>query len=176
MLRSGPLAKFGHNHVVTSRDLTGHLYVHARTELTRFVIFVPVAGFIVDDEAARRQAGPQFPPGVPEEDKAATRANMLGKAVLDAASHSHVEVRSVAITAATPGVEVLAAITLRDVTQRIQMPVTVTRTAEQIRARGVFELRQTDFGITPFSVALGAVSVADSVRVRFEIVAHRESA
>ena len=40
-----------------------------------------------------------------------------------------------------------------------------------VTASGAFQVRQTDFGITPFSVAGGAVQVADVVDVRFDITA-----
>jgi hypothetical protein len=36
-------------------------------------------------------------------------------------------------------------------------------------ARGEFRLRQSEFGITPFSVAGGAIQVADEVGISFEI-------
>ena len=38
-------------------------------------------------------------------------------------------------------------------------------------AKGALRIRQSDFGITPFSVGGGAIQVADEVDVRFEIVA-----
>jgi hypothetical protein len=38
-------------------------------------------------------------------------------------------------------------------------------------ARGTFRLRQTDFGMVPFSVAGGAIQVADEIVLAFEIVA-----
>jgi polyisoprenoid-binding protein YceI len=135
---------------------------------------VPVSRLIVDDEAARRQAGSEFPVGVPAEDKAATRANMLSAAVLDADAHPRIQVRSVALAGAPPALDVLAAITLRGVTRRIEVPVTVSLDPQQLRVHGAFTLRQTDFGITPFSVALGAITVEDEVQVSFDLVARRE--
>ena len=38
-------------------------------------------------------------------------------------------------------------------------------------ARGSFRVRQSDFGITPFSAAGGAIQVGDELDLSFEIVA-----
>jgi hypothetical protein len=51
--------------------------------------------------------------------------------------------------------------------------VSVTRDATGVVARGALRLRQSDFGITPFSVAGGAIQVADVLDVSFVIVAVR---
>jgi hypothetical protein len=65
------------------------------------------------------------------------------------------------------------AVTLKGV-ERIQaVPVSVTRDAAGVLARGALTLRQSDFGITPFSVAGGAIQVADVLEVSFVIVAAR---
>ncbi len=45
---------------------------------------------------------------------------------------------------------------------------------EQIIASGHFELRQKDFGIKPFSAALGALKVKNELQVRFRLLARRE--
>jgi hypothetical protein len=37
------------------------------------------------------------------------------------------------------------------------------------RSRGSFRILQSDFGIEPFSVAGGAIQVADEVAVAFEV-------
>jgi polyisoprenoid-binding protein YceI len=51
-------------------------------------------------------------------------------------------------------------------------PVTihVVRTAGHYRGRAA--LKQTDFGITPISVAGGTVKVKDELKIDFDIVAH----
>ena len=35
----------------------------------------------------------------------------------------------------------------------------------------MFEISQTEFGITPFSVAMGALQVVDVVKVKFDLLA-----
>ncbi|HEY7183463.1 MAG TPA: YceI family protein [Blastocatellia bacterium] len=62
-------------------------------------------------------------------------------------------------------------LTLRDVTKRVSFPVTVTIAKDQLRASGEAKLKQSDFGITPYSGKLGLVKIGDEVKINFEIVA-----
>jgi len=62
-------------------------------------------------------------------------------------------------------------LTLHGVTKRIAVPVTATITPQQLRATGKYTLRQTDFGIKPYSAAGGTVKVKNEVVVHFDIVA-----
>ena len=58
--------------------------------------------------------------------------------------------------------------------ERVQdVPLTVNESTEAIAVRGELALLQTDFGITPLSVAGGAIQVRDEVKLRFDIRAHR---
>jgi hypothetical protein len=45
--------------------------------------------------------------------------------------------------------------------------------AAQVTASGTARLKQTDFGIVPFSVGAGLLAVQDELEVRFRIVARR---
>jgi polyisoprenoid-binding protein YceI len=62
-------------------------------------------------------------------------------------------------------------LTLRDSTKRVSFPVTVTIAKDQLRATGAAELKQTDFGITPYSGKLGLIRIGDQVKIDFAIVA-----
>jgi polyisoprenoid-binding protein YceI len=62
-------------------------------------------------------------------------------------------------------------LTLHGVTKRIAVPVTATITPQQLRATGKYTLRQTDFGIKPYSAAGGTVKVKNEVVIHFDIVA-----
>jgi hypothetical protein len=72
-------------------------------------------------------------------------------------------------------IELLAALVVHGVTQAIEVPATVSIEGERLTAAGEAVLRQTDFGIKPFSAALGTVRVKNEVRIRFTIVARRVS-
>lgn len=62
-------------------------------------------------------------------------------------------------------------LTLHGVTKRIAVPVTAAITPQQLRATGKYTLRQSDFGIKPYSAAGGTVKVKNEVVVNFNIVA-----
>jgi hypothetical protein len=49
------------------------------------------------------------------------------------------------------------------------VPLSIDMQGTALVARGSFRILQSDFGITPFSVAGGAIQVADPVEVAFEI-------
>lgn len=63
-------------------------------------------------------------------------------------------------------------LTLRGVTKRVSFPVNVMMTEERLRATGEAKLKQTDFGITPYSGKLGMIKIGDEVKVSFAIVAN----
>jgi hypothetical protein len=43
-------------------------------------------------------------------------------------------------------------------------------------ASGEFALRQSEFGLKPFSVAMGSLVVLDEMRIRFEVTAREGAA
>jgi polyisoprenoid-binding protein YceI len=62
-------------------------------------------------------------------------------------------------------------LTLRGVTKRVSLPVKVTLSNNQLRATGEGTIKQTDFGITPYSGGLGTIKIGDQLKVSFVIVA-----
>jgi len=169
--RAGPLAKFGHNHVVTSGGEAGVAWMGRDPSESGFEIRIPVASLVVDDPAARAAAGKEFAGEVPESAREGTYQNMTRAEVLDLAGYPDIVVRCAGL-AGTWGQPVAAAdLTIRGVTRRIEIPIELMRTADALSARGSLRIRQTDFGITPFSVGGGAIQVGDELDLRFEIVA-----
>jgi polyisoprenoid-binding protein YceI len=62
-------------------------------------------------------------------------------------------------------------LTLHGVTKRIALPVAATVTPQELRAAGKYTLKQTDYGIKPYSAAGGTIKVKDEVVINFNIVA-----
>jgi polyisoprenoid-binding protein YceI len=62
-------------------------------------------------------------------------------------------------------------LTLRDVTKRVSFPVTVKGEKDQLRASGEAKIKQSDFGIKPYSGKLGLIKIGDEVKINFAIVA-----
>lgn len=159
--RGGALARLGHDHVVAARRIDGRVAPSAGLAVLRFRL----DEMSVDEAALRQEAGLATQPSA--DAIAGTRVNMLAR-VLDADRYPFVEVR--ARRAGEPGA-LQADITLHGVTRRYAVPAAVESTPQGVTARGTLTLRQTDFGITPFSVMGGALAVQDALEIRFVLPA-----
>jgi hypothetical protein len=49
----------------------------------------------------------------------------------------------------------------------------LTASGAGFRARGTVLLRQTDFGMTPFTTAMGPIGVDDELRIEFDLLLAR---
>lgn len=170
----GPLARLGHNHLISAPRIEGSLWRHPQLAKSGFALALPVDSLVVDDPAARQQAGADFDRPVSDEARQATRRNMLGSAVLDSTNHPRVNMLSVALENEDGELTVTAALTLRGQRREIGFTAGFEETANRLRIRGTFTFNQSDFAIEPYSVALGALRVADEVRVRFDLTAMAE--
>jgi len=178
--RAGPMARLGHNHVILNRAIGGWVDAaaaglpgsRARPESASFSLYVPVADFIVDDSQARPEEGQDFSPEVPEDAKSGTRRNMLSAALLDAERYPIITLTSAGITQATES-NWTATLTIGVAGHEstLTVPFTLETSPDRISAAGSAVVRQSDLGLTPFSVMLGALQVQDEVSVRFRFVA-----
>jgi hypothetical protein len=175
--RAGPMARFGHNHVIVNRALEGSVNLAAAATESSFSLSVPVAGFVVDDPQARSEEGADFPGDVSEDARSGTLHNMLGDALLDAARFPVITIDSVAV-AATPGgpgapdtLTATVSISVAGHGSRILAPFVLESDSQHLSAHGTLDLRQTVLGLTPFSVMLGALQVQDEMRVKLSVVA-----
>ncbi|MFN7927588.1 MAG: YceI family protein [Blastocatellia bacterium] len=101
---------------------------------------------------------------------------VLHEEVLASARYATIKFRSVAISniqkfGDNRSFTLHGDLTLRDVTRRVAFPVKVTLNGTQLRATGEETIKQTDFGITPYSGGLGAIKIGDPLTVNFTIVA-----
>jgi hypothetical protein len=169
--REGPLASFGHNHIIAVHGLEGSIRWHADPARGGVLLRFPVAALSVDEVALRAAAGPDFSAEVSDSARSGTRANMLGPRLLDAEHYPQVTLESERISgsAAAPLVSLHAYVAGHDAL--IEVPVRLQRDGQQLRATGDFELQQTALGLTPFSLMLGALRVADAIGVHFDIQA-----
>ena len=173
--RDGPLAHLGHNHVISTRAVTGRIELREPLAASSFSLALPLDSLVVDDGTRRAAAGPDFPDDLTVEDKEGTRRNLLGPALLDAARFPVLQLDSEAITAAGAGYQVTARADVLGVPRQVTIPVTLERTGERLQASGEFVLRHAELGLTPFSAALGALRVREDMEVAFRLVAQEDA-
>jgi len=173
--RGGPLAEVGHNHVITTSDILGTVYVREDIVHSGFQLRVPLASLRVDEAAKREQEGSDFRTHLTRSDRMATRRNMLGSSVLDVARHPDLRLRSVGAVGPPWYPRINVRVTLHGVSRDYTVPTAIVRCGSRIVAVGGLTLRQSDFGIKPFSVLAGGLRVLDKLDVTFRLVLVPES-
>ena len=120
---------------------------------------------MVDDEAARAAAGGVFAAPVPQKDRDATRHNMLGAKLLDAAGQDTMSLTAESVTGGPGNFEAEVRVSLAGRESVVAAPFTVTIDGDRLEAHAVLRLTHADLGLEPFTVALGALRVRDDFDV-----------
>ncbi len=170
--RAGPLARFGHNHVITG-PVQGEIRAGEGAAASGFRLEIPIASFAIDPAAARAEEGEEFAAEVSDPARLGTRENLLGKDLLDAAEHPLIRIESIALSGSRGNPTVLARATLRGATRDLRFPATVTQQGDMLTVAAKFRVRQSDFGISPFSTLGGGLQVRDAIDIRIRLVARR---
>lgn len=173
VFKAGALERFGHNHVVRAKDVSGDLYLTGDLAESGFELTIPLEGFVVDPPEARAVEGEGFRTELSDEARRSTRENMLGPDGLDADRHPVIRIRSADLVGPPWQMDATVRITLHGVTRQRTVPIAIVRDKETLTVIGRFELNQTDYGIEPYSAFGGGLRVADELRVRFRLVARR---
>ena len=173
VFRGGPLAKVGHNHVLRVHDLSGDIYLAPQFHQSGFALSFPVAKVQVDPLDARSDEGVEFEVMPSPQAIEATFKNMAGPAVLDAEQFPEITLRSVSLIGPTWGPEATVRVVLHGVERDLRVPLAITNRDDTLTIIGMFTLKTSDFGMTPFSALGGGLQVLDEVKVRFNIVAHK---
>jgi polyisoprenoid-binding protein YceI len=171
--RGGAMARLGHNHVLSTQSVTGTVLLSREFQKSHVDLTVPVASFVVDDAKARSAEGEDFAADVPADAREGTRRNLLREEVLDAEHFPVITMRSIAIAGARASPQITMRVSLKGSARDIVVPVTLKEEGARITATGQFELKQSDFGMKPFSVALGALQVQDQLKIRFSLVCRK---
>lgn len=169
--RGGAMARLGHNHVIASHALNGSVYLTDDALQTRFDISFPVNELTVDEPALREQAGPDFPPNVPQSARDGTHTNLLSEALLDGARFPTIRLRAIDIIEAAGGYDMGVEITIKDQVHTVRVPVAVERQEGVLKASGEFPLKQSELGLRPYSFGMGALVVLDDMTVKFAVTA-----
>ncbi|WP_083908751.1 YceI family protein [Thioalkalivibrio thiocyanodenitrificans] len=169
---AGPLARFGHPHVIGGTVIEGTIVLAEDPGDSGLRLEVDVPALQVDLPGWRMAEG--FEAELAQSDIDATRRNMLSEQVLDARAHPVVVIESIGLRGPVWQPDMEVRITLRGVARELTVPVALNVTPERLSATGRFVIRQSDFGIEPFSVAGGRLQVADELLIRFRIRAEAD--
>jgi polyisoprenoid-binding protein YceI len=103
--------------------------------------------------------------------------NSMHNEVLESAKHPKITFKSISVSDLKQtgndaySFVVNGDLTLHGVTKRIAVPAAATITPQQLRATGKYTLKQTDYGIKPYSAAGGTIKVKNEIVLNFDIVA-----
>lgn len=173
--RDGPLARLGHNHVVTTTALTGEIELAEPPAASRFLLQLPLDSLQVDLPQERDAAGADFSAPVPQKDREATRRNMLGPDQLDADRHPLLVIRSSALTGGPEHWVARVRLQLRGSEHGLEVPFRLSRSQHEVLVAGSLTIDHAAIGLVPFSVALGALRVRPGIEVDFRLRALPEN-
>jgi hypothetical protein len=169
--RDGPMARLGHNHVISVGHLGGEVLVPKEPGNSTFSLEFPVTGMTVDEPALRAELGEDFRAPVDAASVDGTRGHMLGEKLLNALHFPSIRLTSGPLRADGDQWIVTLNIAVRDHVSAVDVPVTLNLTPAELAANGEFDLTHAQLGLTPYSVGHGALRVAETIHVRFHVVA-----
>ena len=167
----GPMARLGHAHVIGGAVVDGEVVLTEPFHDSAVRLSIDVPSLAVDRPVWREAEG--FESFLDEGAIADTRRNMLSKELLNADAHPEIRIESLAITGPRWQPDIKALVTLAGETREVTVPVALGVKENALTATGRFVIRQSDFGITPYSAAGGALRVSDEVLIRFRIEARQ---
>jgi len=168
--RGGKLARFGHDHVISATQLEGFVLVadddirHSRADIE-----LSLDTLVVDDPVMREKFSLDTRPSAKDIEK--TAGNMHTKVLqTEYWPKAHL---SVEITGGTlEALEAQLTVSLHGRNHAFPISVELRGAGtDRIQASGAFDLRQSDYGIEPFSILGGGLQVLDAVEVNFQLQA-----
>ncbi len=168
--RGGKAPKLGHNHVLSAPNFEGYFHVPAEGALnTRFDLSFRLDQLVLDQPEHRAALGANFASTLSEEAVEGTRRNLLGDKLFQAETYPYVRIRSVHISGDAPKFAARIVVEMHGQTREQWVALSVQGLPDALQAEGAFVLRQTDFGVQPFSLLGGLLAVQDEVVVEFSL-------
>lgn len=162
--KAGLFGFAGHEHLVTAPRLHGEVHA-AADDLSRSLVTLTFETGALRVEEKGEPAG----------DAAKVHEVMVGPRVLDATRFPTVTFESRTVTGRIAGpnaydLNITGDLFLHGVTRSVSLPLHVEISGDTLKATGHVVLRQTEYGISPVTVA-GVVKVKDEVTIDFIFVA-----
>lgn len=167
--RAGKMAHLGHDHAVASIDVQGFVELAADPSASRAEIAMPLLNLLVDEPEYRQRL--ELDKEISSDDVAGTYSNM--RKVLEAELFPWVKVdASFAAADAVPPV-LKVSITMHGEAHEYLLPVQLEVSDERLSVSGALVIKQSDFGLVPFSAVGGLLQVADELEIEFDLHAVR---
>jgi polyisoprenoid-binding protein YceI len=168
--KTGAGASLAHDHVVRATKFSGKASLDeaGKPESLGLELLVEASSLIADEPEMRRKHHlPNTP--VPENDRKTIREHLLGDEQLDATKFPTVGFKVSKIYREESGVlQCLGNLTLHGVTKELLFPITVKAADGKVEGDASVRFKTSDFGVKPYSAALGLIRNKDEV----ELVVH----
>ncbi len=169
VLKEGPLANKGHNHVISVEQMTGRLVWARLRTASRFRIEFPVNQLRVDDPKLRLMDPQTFDTTPNDKAIRGTQDNLLGNKLLDAETYPVISIEGIYLQGEFPNIHIESLISIKGGLFTQIIPVDVVANGTVIDVSAGFELRQSELGIKPFSVFGGALRVSDTLKFTVQL-------
>lgn len=168
--REGPLARFGHDHVIVAKP-RGEVFWNPKEPInSRADLWVRVSDLEIDPSAARLAF--QLDTSPDASDIEGTRRNLL-EHVLEAARWPEINIRLEVAGSTSSEFQTRTMMTINGVERAFELSVPIVFDENGLSANGKFTVRQSDWDIEPFGILGGGLRVADELEVHFDIQADR---
>ncbi len=169
--RAGPLARFGHDHVILADKIEGRIAWHSeRPGDSLAQLRVDVRSLKVDPLEVRTEFNLDTQPD--DDAVSGTRTNLF-EHVLDSERWPEVVIRVDAAEESGSPSERIAEIMINGQSRRSPVPIAMDLRNQSLETRGQFSILQTDWGIEPFSILGGGLRVEDELTIHFRLIARK---
>lgn len=168
--RAGQARQFGHNHVLAAPRFTGDFVLSSQGPgQSHFDLAFRLDELEFDNPAHRSDAGGAFATTLAPALVESTREHMLGEFNFQANLFPWVRIKSLQIVGEAPRFAARVAVEIHGQQREAWVALNVQGLPERLQAGGSMVITQSDFGVKPYSVLGGLLSVEDAVVIEFQL-------
>jgi len=151
----GLLSALAHKRLIQATQFKGEI-VYAKDEIknSRVELLIETDGLIPTEK------------DISESDRQEILSNM--RELLQVKSYPTMHFTSQAVTPIKDGINVGGTLRMKGVAQKVAVDVKLKTIDNVLISSGEFTVKQTSFGIEPYSALLGTIQVADEIRFEFK--------
>jgi hypothetical protein len=169
--RGGVAPALGHNHVLTSPNFTGFIFLPAKgISNARFDLTFRLDLLEFENIPDNSKLGEAFSSQLSSDEIKRTREHMLGDDNLQADRFPFVRFHSIHIAGELPKLAAEFQIELHGQNQTMSIPLNLEVLPNRVTVSGSLVLRQSDFGVKPYSVLGGFLAIQNEVVIEFTLV------